>query len=231
MLVFALPEEGSQCRNLPSVEEFSGETDRSSYMRQNYRFQLLAPSQTRSTLGTFTRSKIDEQLYSQYLGSMQRLRGRIYLSDGAIQPWEIDDDGRFRMRGDKQSWHFLLVDEEEEVIGCARYLVHPNTISFDRLRISHSALANHPLWAEKVRLAVENDLQWAREHDFSYVEIGGWALSEEWRGTRAALEILVASYALSNLWGGCVGSCTATVRHSSSSISEKNRRVKSAGFG
>lgn len=187
-------------------------------MRQNYRFQLLAPSQTRSTLGTFTRSKIDEQLYSQYLASMQRLRGRIYLSDGAIQPWEIDDDGRFRMRGDKQSWHFLLIDDKEEVIGCARYLVHPNTISFDQLRVRHCALANHPLWADKVRLAIENDLQWAREHDFSYVEIGGWALSEEWRGTRAALEILVASYALSHLWGGCVGACTATVRHGSASI-------------
>ncbi len=52
----------------------------------------------------------------------------------------------------------------------------------------------------------------------AYVEVGGWALSEQWRGTRAALEILVGSYALAQLWGGCVGSCTATVRHSSSSM-------------
>lgn len=187
-------------------------------MRQNYRFQLLAPSQTRSTVGSFTRSKIDEQLYSHYLSAMQRLRGRIYLSDGAIQSCEVDDDGKFRMRGDKQGWHFLLTDDSDEVIGCARYLVHPNTVCFDQLRIRHCALANHPVWADKVRLAVENDLRWAREHNFSYVEIGGWALAEEWRGTRAALEILVASYALSHLWGGCVGACTATARHSSSSI-------------
>jgi hypothetical protein len=106
-------------------------------------------------------------------------------------------------------------------------LVHPNTVTFEQLRISHAALAKHPQWGEKVRQAVEADLQRAREENFSFVEIGGWALSEEWRGTAAALEILVASYALAHLWGGCMGACTATVRHSSSSIL---RRVGGSSF-
>ena len=84
-------------------------------MRQNYRFQLLAPPQTRSGR-VFGRSKIDEQLYDQRLGSVQSLRGRVYLKDGAIQSCELDDLGRFVMRGDEQSWHFLLIDQQDETI-------------------------------------------------------------------------------------------------------------------
>lgn len=186
-------------------------------MHPKYRFQLLAPPDARSS-GLFSRLKKDEQAYRQCLASMQMLRGRIYLKDGAIQPWELDEDGRFYMRGDEQCWHFLLIDQEEKTVGCARYLVHPNTTQFESLRIAQSPIARHLEWGEKVRRAVEADLRRARELNMSYVEIGGWALSEEWRGTRAALEILVASYAMAQLWGGSLGSCTATVRHHSSSI-------------
>jgi len=186
-------------------------------MRNNYHFQLLAPPQTRPD-GTFGRSKVNEQLYGHYLSSMQRLRGRVYLKDGAIQPCELDNEDRFHMRGDEQSWHFLLVEDDQNVIGCARYLVHPNTVRFERLRMAESAQAHDAYWGPRVRRAVEADLRRARACNQSYVEIGGWALSEEWRGTKAALEILVASYALAHLWGGCIASCMATVRHCSSSM-------------
>lgn len=184
-------------------------------MGPNYHFQLLAPP-VRS--GSFGRSQIDEQLYYHYLHSMQKLRGKLYLKDGAIQPWQLDDEGRFTMPADEKSWHFLLLNDAQEVTGCARYLVHPNTVSFERLRISRSPLANDRFFGPKVRQAVEADLCAARKYGMSYVEAGGWALAEDWRGSRAALEIIVASYALAHLWGGCLGSCQATVRHGSASI-------------
>jgi hypothetical protein len=195
-------------------------------MAQPYRFQLLAPLESPAK-GVFDRSNNDEQLYHHYLTSMQRLRGSAYLADRAIQPWELDDDGRFCMRGDKRSWHFLLVDSSEEVIGCARYLVHPSTVSFEQLRVRHTPVAKDPAWSQRLRSAVEKDLRFIREEGFSFVEAGGWALKEEWRGTRAALEILVASFALGHLWGGCLGYCMATVRHGSSSIL---RRIGGASF-
>jgi hypothetical protein len=195
-------------------------------MQQNYRFQLLAPPDLPDG-GTFGRHHTSKQLYDHFLGSIQRLRGCVYLKDGAIQEPELDDDGRFCMPGDKRSWHLLLIDGSQQVIGGARYLVHPNTVGFDHLRVRHSGLAKDPAWAAKVRHAVEQQLALARAHNFSYVEIGGWVLSEEWRGTRAALEIVVASYALAHLWGGCLGSCTATARHGSSSIL---RRIGGSSF-
>jgi predicted GNAT family N-acyltransferase len=195
-------------------------------MPNNYRFQLLVPSHAR-TSNIFGDSQIDEQLYDHNLDSMQRLRGRVYLKDGAIQPWELDEDGRFAMRGDEQSWHLLLKSDDDTTIGCARYLVHPNTVALEQLKIFQSSIAGHREWGERVRLAVESDLRHAREHNLSYVEIGGLALSEEWRGTRAALDILTASYALAPMWGGCLASCTATVRHRSSSIL---RRIGGVSF-
>jgi hypothetical protein len=131
------------------------------------------------------------------------------------------------MRGDKRCWHFLLVDNSEEVIGCARYLVHPSTVTFEQLRVRTTPLAKDPSWSERVRVAIEKDLRFIREEGFSFVEAGGWALKEEWRGTRAALEILVASFALGHLWGGCLGYCMATVRHGSSSIL---RRIGGSSF-
>lgn len=185
-------------------------------MGQNYRFQLLAPSQT--SVEPFGRTRSSEQLHRHYVIEMQKLRGRVYLNDGAIQACEMEDDGRFVMRGDEQGWHLLLVDDNKQVIGCARYLVHANTVAYESLRISQCALAKDPVWGPKVRAAVEADLALARKQGFAYIEIGGWALDENWRGTRAAMEILVGSYALAHLWGGALGACTATVRHASSSM-------------
>jgi hypothetical protein len=184
-------------------------------MVQSYRFQILAtpyhpPSKAFS--GVIT----DDELYAQLLASLQSLRGHVYLKDRAIQPWETDAAGRFPMPGDDLSWHFLLINNEQQVIGCARYLVHPHTVSFKQLLIGHSSMALNAEWQDKVQEAIEADLMIARSEQLCYVEVGGWAVAEEWRGTSAALEILVGSYALGRLWGGCIGSCTATARHSSS---------------
>lgn len=180
-------------------------------------FQLLAPSESRLT-AQFASLQNHEQSYDHFLASMQKLRGQAYLKDGAIQPSDLDSEGRFVMAGDEESWHLLLVDVNREVIGCAKYLVHGPNVQFHRLKIAQSPLANDPFWGERVRRAVDADLRRVREEKLHYVEVGGWALAEEWRGTRAALEILVGSFALGQIWGGAIGSCTATARHSSASM-------------
>jgi hypothetical protein len=56
------------------------------------------------------------------LAEMQRLRGSVYLRDGAIQKHELTADGRHRLSVDEQSWHILLVDGAKRVKGCMRYL-------------------------------------------------------------------------------------------------------------
>ncbi len=86
--------------------------------RSAYRFQFLAPPGIwPAAQNTLT---ANAELYSQYLGSLQRLRGPAYLQDGAIQPWHLDILGRHSMDDDERCWHFVLLDRREVAIGCAR---------------------------------------------------------------------------------------------------------------
>jgi hypothetical protein len=186
-------------------------------MRQQYTFQILAPGSAQIRR-LFKLRQANRELHGEYLKQLQQLRGRIYVADGAISEATLCAEGRFRMPGDEDAWHLLLVDAASQVIGCARYVVHPSTASYQELRASRSCVALDPNWAAKVRWAIESDLETVRREGLSYVEVGGWAIAEEWRGTRAALEIAIGSFALGRLWGGAIGSCTATFRHGSASI-------------
>lgn len=122
------------------------------------------------------------------------------------------------MEADERSWHVLLVDDDDSVSGCARYTAYPDNVGFHALGVSRSALAFSDQWGVKLREAVEHEMTAARKQGLAYVEVGGWALKEELRGTTDALRIALASYALAHLLGGCLGLGTATYRHSSCSI-------------
>jgi hypothetical protein len=69
-----------------------------------------------------------------------------------------------------------------------------------------------------MRAAVEDEMLLSEALDLPFVEIGGWALEAEIRGTVEALRMVLAAYAFSREFGGAVGLATATVRHSSASI-------------
>ena len=187
------------------------------HMTQNYSFQLLAPSASKLTQ-KFSNAVMEHGTHTQWLNSMQVLRGRIYLSDGAIDRSDLDCQGRHSMSGDRQAWHLLLVDADQELIGCVRYLLYEPSAEYHNLKALDSAIARHSHWGPKVRRALNADLTGAFENSLYYAEVGGWALAEKWRNTKAALEMLLGSFALGSLWGGCLGCCTATVRHSSASI-------------
>jgi hypothetical protein len=191
-----------------------------------YRFQLLAPSE--ATTAQLRDSMVTApDSYEHYLSSMQRLRARTYLDDGAIKADELDEYGRFRMHQDEQCWHFLLIDSDDQVVGCVRYLAHSADAAFEDLWISRSPLACDQAWASQIRSAVDSDLSWARRQNLSFIEIGGWAIAEEHRHTRAALEVMLASFAWARMIGGGIGCCTATFRNSSASIL---RRIGGTSF-
>jgi len=51
-----------------------------------------------------------------------------------------------------------------------------------------------------------------------YVELGGWALLEQFRGTTEAVRMAIAAYGLSQILGGAIGISTVTSRNGSASI-------------
>jgi hypothetical protein len=186
-------------------------------LQSSRNFVLLAPRGA-PIPGRFSSVHDDSDEYSKLIDSMQQLRGRVYLEDGAITPSELDFKGRHHMPGDKESWHLLRIRPDGSVSGCARILVHPRDVSFSQLRLASSALAKCATWGRAVRANVESEIAKARKLGQSFTEPGGWALAEDLRGSTEALSIVVGVLAWGQLFGGGVGFMTATVRHGSSTI-------------
>ena len=179
-------------------------------------FVFLAPPD--APIAAFDRTIEDPTGYSRLLGDAQRLRGRVYVEDGAIERQDLTGDGRHIQEADSRSWHLLEVDEYQRVTACLRYFPHSPGTSFQELSISHTGLAQSSAFRSEVRDAVEAELEFAAQRGLDYFEIGGWAISEEFRGTCDALRMVLCVYALAQLGGGALGLSTATTRHHSSSI-------------
>jgi len=179
---------------------------------------LLAPAGARIP-PSLSRDKLslNAPRHEEYLHEVQRLRGRIYLEDGAIQESDLTD-GRHVAESDRTSWHLLVLDRAGRTSGCVRYRDHGGPVEFSELTAAQSALASCPQWGGRMRAAVQEELLLSEALKLPFVEIGGWAVDAAIRGTAEALRMVMGAYALSREFGGAVGLATATVRHSSASI-------------
>jgi hypothetical protein len=179
-------------------------------------FVLLAPALA-SVPPVFTRPELNPEEYTTSLAKLQRLRGRIYLEDNAIESWQLTEDGRHWLAADESSWH-LLTMEEGQVLGCARLQVYAPTIAFSQLGVAQSSQSQCAAWGSSLRGSVNAELHRAQTEQLRFIEAGGWALASELRCTTEALHIALGSYAIGDLLGGSLGLSTATVRHNSASI-------------
>lgn len=181
---------------------------------------LLAPRQFAGT-PDFGRHTADPRRHVDLLTAMQRFRGAVYLSEGAIRPSDLTADGRHRQPVDEESWHVLSVDRHDVVKGCSRYREYHESVRFDHLGVSRSELAHSEAWSGRLLKAVQHEISVARERGISLVEVGGWAVAEEARLGADALRLALSTFALARMLGGCIGLTTATVRHCSSTILRK----------
>jgi len=178
---------------------------------------LVAPAdaQLNSFDGTVTRS---HSRHAELLAQVQRLRGEIYVEDGAISQSTLTADGRHLSAVDESSWHLLTVNNNGDVLGCTRFREHQPSASFNDLCLRDSGMAKCHVWGAKLRSSVSADISAARKLGFSYIEVGGWALAHELRGTSEALQSVLAIFAWSKAMGGAIGVSTATERNGSASI-------------
>jgi hypothetical protein len=171
--------------------------------------------------GSFQKSEVNQPRYDALLAAMQRMRGAIYLGDGAIHAGQLTPDGRHAVESDRKSWHVLSVDSEGEVVGCSRYREHDLRVGFQQLGVGKSAVANDSAWGDLFRSAIHAEMLAARRSGMAFVEVGGWAVENSMRLTTEALRIALSTFALARRLGGCIGVTTATVRHCSSRILRK----------
>jgi hypothetical protein len=156
-------------------------------------------------------------LYFSFLANIQRFRGSVYLADGAVLPHELTEDGRHWLAIDEKSWHVVALDAKQEVCGCLRFLEETAASRFDELWVRNAALTRRDSGAS-FRHAVEAEMMRARLERVRFGEVGGWAISKDRRRGMDALRVLLATYGLLELLGGCIGVATATTRHGSAEI-------------
>jgi len=179
-------------------------------------FVVLAPPQEAGR--SFDHMVDDPIRHDHLLAEVQRLRGMVYLADGAIQTSDLSLDGRHVQAVDDVSWHLLTVDSHGSVTAGIRYLAHRPGVTYSDLGISRSIADQTATFKSQVRRAVQSELERAALADFSYVELGGWVVSEELRCSTEAIRMLLMMYALSQSLGGALALSTATARHSSSAM-------------
>jgi len=132
---------------------------------------LLAPSTTAIPV-SFSNVDSDSTRYNRLLESMQRMRGAVYLEDGAIRDFHLTD-GRHKQAADYVSWHLLVLDQSDRVCGCARYREYLSNTQYSELSVSRSALAHCSNWGSPLRSSVDAELELSREMSLPYVELGG----------------------------------------------------------
>ena len=181
---------------------------------------LLAPDAGHLP-STFRKAMVDPRQYDALLGAMQRMRGSIYLNDGAIHHSQLESDGRHVVDSDRRSWHVLSINSAGQVEGCSRYLEHPHRTPFASLIASRAAIASHPVYGAMFSDALRAQMEFARKSGLAFAEVGGWAVQDKLRFTTEALRIALTTFALARWLGGCIGITTATVRHCSSRILRK----------
>lgn len=181
------------------------------------RIVFVAPS-VGAVSNMFRNVEIDGTRHRKLIRDVQRMRGSIYLKDGALTKHQLTSDGLHRTEEDETSWHMLLLNKDQEVNACALYLEHDHTVTFDELRARHCPLAAEPEWRPRLVGAIDSELSRARQERLKYVELGGWAVAEQSRGTAGPLALALATYGFSRRAGGALGITTATFRHCSATI-------------
>jgi hypothetical protein len=179
------------------------------------RFVLLAPAAARIP-SSLKRVESDWNDYWRLLDETQRLRGEVYLQDGAIDQSSLVDGGH-RCDADFSSWHLLVLNSQGRICGCARFHEHPKHVVLSELNAARCALARSP-WSDPLTATLKEELSFARDANLPFVELGGWALNDEIRGTTEAVRIALATYAFWQMLGGAVCISTVTHRHCSASI-------------
>ena len=184
----------------------------------NRRLVLLAPPGADVEESSFRNITAEPSRHASLLHQAQRLRGSIYLNDGALQTEQLSTDGRHQTPEDERAWHLLFTNGDDDVTSCLWYLQHDPDVRFEDLRISRGPLAQHPVWRDRVRVAVEADLALARAEGLRYSEAGGWAAAKESHCPCDGLLLAMAAFSLSRRVGSPRVMATATHRHSSADI-------------
>jgi hypothetical protein len=177
-------------------------------------FKILAPALA-GVPTRFNRPAVDARTHSDLIFGVQKLRGMALRECGEMST-RLTSDGRHVQKSDYDSWHVLLLNGEQELLGCARY--RPVQNGTEDFSACHSALAQTQRYGPALRSAIDRFVARAKLRRKQYGEAGGWALRPEVRGSTAAINIALMTLALSENLNCGLGLTTATRNHHSAAM-------------
>lgn len=180
---------------------------------------LLAPAG--GPLDGFQNVIYDRERYQSLLSEAQRLRGRVYLDDGAISADDLDSQQCYVVKDDSLSWHILLRDSTGLVVAVSRMLFfsHSNgPVPIDKLHAAQLIERTSELVRAKYLCALQQFASPSCDCAPYFVECGGLAIASEMRASRNTSIFLSTYWALSRFIGAARGVGAATERNSSADI-------------
>jgi hypothetical protein len=177
-------------------------------------FKILAPTFS-GVPRHFKHPRVDRRTHNDLIFGIQLLRGLALRECGQMST-QLLSDGRHFQQADFESWHVLLLNGEDRLLGCARY--RPLKGGVEEFGASHSALAQSHHYGPMLKSAMERLISNVKTRDKQYGEAGGWALRPEVRGSTAAVNVALMTFALAEHLDAGLALTTATTNHHSSSI-------------
>jgi len=182
------------------------------------RLVVVAPPEASIPRGLSCQVVNNEATRASLLCDVRRLRGRVYVADGAFQPDQLWQDERRYSSDDHRSWHLIMNAADGKPEGCIRVLPHEAPVGLQDLRAQHTPLARDYQWREPLKQAIAADSRQAERQRLQYAEVGGWAVSETARRSPVGILLILAVYALGEHLGGSIVIATATARNASATI-------------
>jgi len=180
----------------------------------NLQFKFLAPCSS-DVPPSFSQLKVDPGRHEKLIFDTQMLRGHALKVCGPTGA-QLLPDGRHSQQIDADSWHILLQNGDGCILGCARY--RPLRGNADQLGASHAALARSLRYGPVFRSVVGQLLADTRKRNKQCGEAGGWVLRPEIRGSAAALNVALMTFALAEKLNCGLGITTATRMHHSAAM-------------
>jgi hypothetical protein len=180
----------------------------------NLQFKILALALA-DVPSHFKIRRVDPRVHEKSVFEIQLVRG-LALRECAPPDTHLLPDGRHFQQIDAESWHVLLQNSDGRTLGCARY--RPLNGHADQLGANHSAIARSNRYGPVLKSAMQGLILKAQERGKHYGEAGGWALRQEIRGSTAAVNVALMTFALAENLGSGLAITTATRMHQSSSI-------------
>jgi len=162
---------------------------------------------------------VDPKRWRSLLTQACRIRGSVYLQDGAIRPEDLNANGAFWLPMDETSWHLLTVNDDDEVTATLRVTMLPLDAKKRKGKLPHvgASLSRASRDTLSPRLTTERFLsslwlEYGAERNH-FLVVGGWAASPTASAAGVGAELALSVWAFTRHVEAAGAICVASERH------------------